>query len=67
MPDGVTALNRHSVLICFQELIVKDDCPLSMVDFSMAMRHKSAIGPFPANVLCCEGLEGVRELSFKKN
>jgi hypothetical protein len=65
-PDGITALNCHSVLICFQELIIKDDRPLSVVDFLMAMGHKSAIGSFPANVLCCKGLEGVRELSLKR-
>jgi hypothetical protein len=61
-PDGVITLNHHSVLVCFQELIVKDDGPLSVIDFSTAMSHQSIGGSLPVIVLCYEGLEGAREL-----
>jgi hypothetical protein len=65
-PDAITTLNCHAVLVCLQEFIIQDDRPLAMVHFSMAMRHKGGIRSLPTNVLCCEGLEGIRKLSFNK-
>jgi len=64
-PDVIVALNHHPMLVCFQEFIVKDDRPLSMIHFSLAMCHKCGARSFPANVLCCEGFEGIGELSFE--
>jgi hypothetical protein len=61
-PDGVITLNHDSVPVCFQELIVKDDGPLSIIDFSTAMPHDIVGGSLPAIMLCYEGLEGAREL-----
>jgi len=65
-PNVVTALDSHSVLIRFQEFIVKNNRPLCMVDFSVAMRHECTVGPLAANLLCCESFEGIWELSFKR-
>jgi hypothetical protein len=49
MPDTIIILNCHSVLVCFQEFIVQDNCPLAVVHFPMAMHHKGGIRSLPAN------------------
>ena len=63
---AVTALDYHTVLIRFQEFVIKNDCPLSVEDFSLAMRHKGRADSFPANILCRKGFESVRKLPFGK-
>jgi hypothetical protein len=65
-PNVVTAFNSYSMLIRFQEFIVKNNRPLCMVDFSVAMRHECTVRPLAANVLCCKSFEGIWELSFKR-
>ncbi len=67
MMDAITALDYHTVLIRFQEFIVKNDCPLSVEDFSLAMCHKGRADSFSANILCRKGFESVRKLPFGKN
>jgi hypothetical protein len=54
------------VLIRFQEVIVKNNHPLCMVDFSAAMCHECTVGPLAANLFCWESFEGIWELSFKR-
>ena len=36
-PDAIATFDGHSVLVCFQEFIVENDRPLSVVHFSVAM------------------------------
>ena len=64
--DAITTLYYHTVLVRFQEFIVKNDCPLSVEDFSLAMCHKGRADSFLANVLCCKGFESIRKLPFGK-
>ena len=66
MPDSITRLNCHSVLVCCHKFIIEDDCPLSMVYFSFTMCHKRGIGALPANVICSEGFESIQNLSFNR-
>jgi len=65
-PDPITGLNRHSVLVCCHKFIIKDDCPLSIVHFSVTMCHKGGIRALPANVICSKGFESIRKLSFNR-
>ncbi len=60
--DAITALDYHAVLICCQKFIIKNDCPLSVEDFSLAMCHKGRADSFLAGILCRKGFEGIREL-----
>ena len=65
-PDAIRALYRYAVLICFQEVIIKNDCPLSMVHFSLAMRHEGRLNSFLADVFCRERFERVRKLPLNE-
>jgi hypothetical protein len=60
--NPVATVDHNTVHISLQEFIIENDCPLSVVDFSMTVRHERPFGPLPANVLRCEGLEGGGEL-----
>jgi hypothetical protein len=60
--DAITALDYNSVLVCFQEFIVKNDCPLRVIHFSIAMCQEGGVRSLPTSVLCCEGLKGIRKL-----
>ena len=66
MPDPITGLNCHSVLVCCHKFIIEDDCPLSMIHFSVTMCHKGRIGALPTNVICSKGFESIRKLSFNR-
>ena len=50
------------MLVCFEEFIIKDDSPLSVINFSVAMCHECAVGSFPTNEFLREGFECIREL-----
>ena len=65
IPIVITKLNHHSMPICFQKFIVKDNRPLSMVHFSMTMCHERIIGCL-ADILCCEVCKGIRKLSQRQ-
>ena len=67
MPDVITTLNHDSVFICFQEFIIKDDCPLGMIDLSMAMGHEYTVWALSTKMFCGEGLKCIWELPFKRN
>jgi hypothetical protein len=45
-----------------QEFVVKNDRPLSVIEFSVTMGHVGVIQSLPSNPLCHKGLEGVWEL-----
>ena len=63
----VTTLDHYTMLVCFQEFIVKYDWPLCMVHFSMTMTHEHGVGFLSmANVVSCKDLEGIRKLSVPK-
>jgi len=62
--DSITALDYDSVLVRFNEFIVKNDHPLGMVHFTVTMGNKGGIRPFAPNVFCCKGLEGIGELKI---
>ena len=66
MFDAIKAGNHDSMLVCFEEFIIKDDSPLSMKNFSVAMCHEYAVGSFPTNEFLCEGFECIRELLCKR-
>ena len=46
------------------KFIIEDDCPLSMVHFSVTMCHKCGIGALSANIICSKGFESIWKLSF---
>ena len=66
MPNPIATVNHNSVLVCFQEFIIKDDCPLSMIDFLMTMGHEYAAWAFSTQILHGECFKCIWELSFKK-
>lgn len=49
----------------FQEFIIKNYVPLSLIHLSMAMCHEWTVGSLSTKVLCCESLEGIWELTDK--
>jgi len=64
MTDSITALDYNSMLVCFNEFVIKNDRPLGMVYFMVTMGNKGGIRPFAPNVFCRKGLEGIGELKF---
>jgi len=64
--NAITAPNHYSMLIYFQEFIIKDDFPLSVVDFSLTVGHEHAAWALSTKMLCHEGFKCIRELSFTK-
>jgi len=66
VPNPFTTLDRHSMAVCFQEIIVEDDRPLDMIDFSMTMAHKCGVRSLATNI-CCKGLKGIRKLSVPED
>jgi len=64
MTDSITALDYNSVLVHFNEFVVKNDCPLGMVHFTVTMGNKDGIRPFASNVFHRKGLEGIGELKI---
>jgi hypothetical protein len=65
-PKAIAALDHSSVFIGFQEFIIKDDSPLSVIDFSMTMGHECAVWALSTKMLCGEGFKCIWKLSFKK-
>jgi hypothetical protein len=59
---GVTAVNYHTVHVCLDEFIIKDDIPLSIIHFARTMRHESTVGSLSTNSLRCKGFEGIWKL-----
>ena len=51
--------------VSLHELVVKDDRPLSVEDFSITVCHERGTGSFPTKVVGREGLEGVWQLIKK--
>jgi hypothetical protein len=54
------------MLVCFKEFIIKDDSPLSVIHFSVAMCHECAVGSFPTNEFLRKGFECIGELWCKR-
>jgi hypothetical protein len=54
------------MLIRFQEFIIEDDRPLSVIDFSMTMGHEYPVWALSTQMLSGEGFKCIWELSFKK-
>jgi hypothetical protein len=68
MLNAIAALNHNSVLICFQEFIIKDDCPLCVIDFSMAMGHECCcLGPFHQDASVAKALNASGSCHSKRN
>ena len=65
-PNAIATLDRNSVFVCFQKFIIKHDSPLSMIDFSMTMRHECTVWALSTKMLCSEGFKCIWKLSFKK-
>ena len=66
MFDAIKAGNYDSMLVCFEEFIIKDDSPLGMIHFSVAMCHECAVGSFPTNEFLRKGFECIGELWHKR-
>ena len=66
MPNGITTLDHSSMLIGFQEFIIKDDRPLSVKYFPLTMGHEYGVWALSTQMLRGESLECIRELSFKQ-
>ena len=66
MPNGITTLDDSSVLVCFQEFIIKNDRPLSVIDFLLTMGHEYRVWALSTKMLHGKGFECIWELSFKK-
>ena len=66
MFDAIKEGNYDSMLVCFEEFIIKDDSPLSMIYFSVAMCHECAVESFPTNEFLCKGFEFIQELWCKR-
>lgn len=64
--DAIKAGNNDSMLVCFEEFIIKDDSPLSVIHFSVAMCHEYAVGSFLTNEFLREGFECIGKLSCKR-
>jgi hypothetical protein len=64
--DVIKAGNYDSMLVCFEEIIIKDDSPLSVIQFSVAMCHENAVGSFPTDEFLREGFECIGELLCKR-
>jgi len=61
-PEVITTLNRDSMPVRFQELIIENDGPLSMVHFSVTIAHKRGVGCLAHN-LRCKSYKGIGKLS----
>ena len=66
MLNVIATVYHNSMLVCFQEFIIKDDCPLSVIDFSMTMGHECAAWAFSTQVLRGECFKCIWKLSVKK-
>ena len=66
MFDAIKAGNYDSMLVCFEEFIIKDDSPLSMIYLLVAMCYECAIRSFPTNEFLCKGFEFIWELWCKR-
>jgi hypothetical protein len=54
------------MLVRFEEFIIKDDSPLSVIHFSVAMCHECAVGSFPTSEFLRKGFECIGELWCKR-
>jgi len=54
------------MLVCFEEFIIKDDSPLSVIHFTVAVCHECAVGSFPTNEFLRKGFECIGELWCKR-
>jgi hypothetical protein len=63
--NAIATHNNDSMLKSFQEFIIKDDLPLSIIDFSMTMGHECSVWALSTQVLSGEGFKCIWELSFK--
>ena len=66
MFDAIKAGNYNSMLVCFEELIIKDDSPLSVIYFSVAMCHECTVGSFPTNEFLGKRFECIGKLWRKR-
>ena len=62
MLNVVTTLDHNSVLICFQEFIIKDDGPLSVKDFPLTMGQECRVWALSTKMICGESLKCIWEL-----
>jgi hypothetical protein len=65
-PKAIAALDHNSVLVGFQKFIIKDDSPLSVINFSMTMGHECTVWALSTKMFCRESFKSIRKLSFKK-
>lgn len=62
--DSITAADHNSVLACFYKFVIKQNIPLRMEEFPMAVRHKVSAGAFATELSRCKILEAIRKLEF---
>ena len=62
----IKAGDYDSVLVCLEEIIIEDNSPLSVIQFSVAMCHENAVWSFPTNKFLREGFECIGELLCKR-
>jgi hypothetical protein len=58
----ITTLDHSSMLICFQDFIIKDDHPLSMKDFPLTMGHECRVWALSTKMIHGKSLECIWEL-----
>src|ERR1700679_2747998 len=63
--NTVATFNHHSMFVRFQEFVVKDDCPLGMVDFSLTVGHEDIVWTLAANMFCGEGFKCIWKLLLR--
>jgi len=58
VPTPITTINHNVMNVRLQEFVIKNDRPLSMIEFPVTMCHERIVRP-STNALCRKGLEGV--------
>lgn len=57
----IATVNHNTVNVCLQGFVIKNDRPLSMIEFSIATSYERAVSSWslPANVVRRKGSGGV--------
>ena len=62
--DTIAATNGNSVFPCFKEFIIKENQPLCMKHFAMAVGHEISGRCFTPEMTACEILKTIGELEM---
>jgi hypothetical protein len=61
--QAIVARNNNAMLVCIHKIIIEQNLPLSMHQFTVTMRHKCDIGSFATNALSGEIFERIWKLN----